>query len=201
MGFIIKQIHLSEHHTCNDDNLYSKNNIICLHLCVCVPIPSQVIFMLSRKLHSHSSSLPNCVNGDLVTWEAAHPCSCYGQGVSGEANSLSWLAVLKSLWNFGRSTCSLLVWPQKDLIAQDLSAWVVHMQSHACWAAMSVFYMAAIVLCIYLRILCVMCVYVNFVCLSMYCMCVYFYVCSCMHIDVCMNLSKLFAFYIIVVST
>ena len=35
------------------------------------------VVSLSKKLHSHCSSLPSCLNGDLVAWcqlgEAAHP--------------------------------------------------------------------------------------------------------------------------------
>ena len=73
----------------------------------------------SKTVYSHCSSLPSCILGTwpVVIWGSSHPiviCNINGYQVfTGEANSqmsLSCLAVLWSLWNFGFTTSLRETW-------------------------------------------------------------------------------------------
>ena len=41
--------------------------VLCLCVC-CVCVCRCVVVSLSKELYSHCSSLPRCLNGDLVAW-------------------------------------------------------------------------------------------------------------------------------------
>ena len=42
---------------------------VCVCVCMCIGSQSRHVKLLRMKIDSHYSSLPNCVNRDLVTWE------------------------------------------------------------------------------------------------------------------------------------
>ena len=85
-----------------------------------------MLLFLLKKLYSHCSSLPSCINDDLVsTVEIAHSCNCNINGYlgmempTGIAAGRLWVPT-PSFVRHGTGSCQLLVLPQEDLLTPTL---------------------------------------------------------------------------------